>query len=72
MSNRPRAVIYEGREIPPSDIHLILLYPGSYERVVSNGQEIYQERNRHDRGHDKHFWVDAAEVDAWRNWPNEN
>lgn len=50
----------------PSDVHLILLYPFHYKRIISNGQEIYVEDfMRCGQSYDKHFWVAASEVDYW-------
>jgi len=54
----------EARPLCPSEVFLVLRYPEHYQRVTSNGSEIYIERPR--RGFDKHFWVEAAEVDRWR------
>lgn len=52
---------------PPSHIHLILLQPLAYKRIMSNGQEIYIE-NPKNTNFDKHFWVYANEVDHWKKW----
>lgn len=49
----------------PSDIFLVLRYPTHYKRIKSSsGTEIYIETPR--PGFDKHFWVEATEVDRWR------
>lgn len=56
-----------GKETPPSDVTLVLLYPGDYVRKKhADGSESYVERRGHDLGGDPDFWVDAEEVDAWR------
>lgn len=62
----------EIKGVIPSEIHLVLLYPQHYKRIMSNGKEIYVEYFiRCGRAYDKHFWVPASEVDWWRNLLDE-
>ena len=64
----------EIKGVIPSEVHLVLLYPQHYKRIVdkNDGQEIYVEDfMRCGRSYDKHFWVPASEVDWWRNLLDE-
>ena len=67
MTNRPRALFFDGHEIPPSDIWAVLQHGGAgFKRIQSNMGEIYVQINPRDSEDD--FWVLASEVDAWRDW----
>ena len=59
----------EIKGVIPSDVHLVLLYPQHYKRIVdrNDGQEIYvEDPMRCGQSYDKHFWVLATEVDQWK------